>query len=176
MEYAWCERAIAEAVLVFITMLVVHVITWRALRPHRSIRLLGLLFLGIPSMLFFGATIALAAMDRGAVIENELIAAAAFYLALACAYIQTYPAMQADSPSLVIAYLIGRSGKAGTTVSALEAHFNEEMLVDARIDDLVLEGFIVRSGDHLSLTSKGNALAVIFKWYTAIIGIPSGEG
>ncbi len=154
----------------FVVCLVAHVVWWRARRPRSDVPALFLLFLLLPSV------VALVAL----LVAPPLAVAGAFllHLALACAYIQTYPAAQAQSPSLHILLAVGRVPE-GLTRAELLAGGTPQTLVGARVDDLVANRFIVDSQDgdgKYVLTPTARRLVLFFVAFRRFLGLKSKGG
>lgn len=106
----------------------------------------------------------------------EGVLACALYLALAAAYVQTYPAFQAISPSLKIVYHIGQS-TTGMRTGEIQQVFPKTSLVADRLDDLLAEGLVTaKSNGDYQLSGKGKTLAYAFKFYRKFLGLSEGEG
>lgn len=146
----------------------VHVAAWRLVRPVKHLTALAAAFgpacLGLPT----------AALWAGA---GPFEAAAAALLASACAaaYIQTYPAAQARSPTLVIVGLLAESA-GGLSEAELRRALSSTPLVGARVSDLVDAGWLVREGRGLRLGPPGRRLVGLFSRYRAFLGLEAGRG
>jgi hypothetical protein len=101
------------------------------------------------------------------------------YLALAGAYIQTYPAIYANAPSLFIVHLIGRS-KSGLSLSGLQEAMSTTGItsLDERMKDLVNDSLIAVAPDQsVRLTIAGKILVVfMITLRQKILGLKEGEG
>lgn len=98
------------------------------------------------------------------------------HAALSCAYIQVYPASQADSPSFKILLLVRKSMPAGMTQREIRAIFNSKVLLEDRLQDLTHAGLIKEYESNLELTQKGHALILPFMILRRLIGLPMGKG
>lgn len=94
----------------FSPCLVLHVMLWRRARPRSDVWALFLIFLGLPTLL------ALIALGGGVFLPRtgfptplEIGAVLLLHWALSAAYVQSYPAAQAQSPSLEIANAVAKS-------------------------------------------------------------------
>ncbi|MBF0441916.1 MAG: hypothetical protein HQK54_08440 [Oligoflexales bacterium] len=99
------------------------------------------------------------------------------YLAFSFAYIQTYPAVQAYSPSLRIISLIGSSKNGLSKDEIVKGAFNLGSDCMERFEDLLTENFImINEGNKLILSKKGALLAAVFFRYRRFLGLSTGEG
>lgn len=162
--------------LLFVFCLFIHALIWRLRFPANRALALFIIFVLLP--LVAGAACALLASS--AVVRlpgletEEWLAAGLLQLAFAWAYIMTYPAFEALSPSLVIVLLAGDRG--GIYVKDLSGFFSDEALFAPRIKDL-LDSKLARERDGvLSITAKGRLLAGFFVFMRSFLGLPKGGG
>ena len=89
---------------------------------------------------------------------EDLLLMLLFYIALAGVYIQTYPAIQAESPSLFLVNLIGRNKKPMDKKEILK-RIQKDNFINERMADLEGEGLIKckNSDDNITITKKGPA-------------------
>ena len=108
---------------------------------------------------------------------TNLAAIGLLYTALSCAYVQVYPASQADSPSFRILLLVEQAGKDGLAEDKIRTFLTTKTLLDDRINDLLLSKLIHESAEGaLSLTQKGKILILPFLILRNLIGLPKGAG
>jgi hypothetical protein len=164
--------------LIFFSLaMLVHIGVWRLLRPRRHMAFLFLVFLALPLMASTLIYLARASLPGLTLTFQEFLFSWLLYLGLAGMYIQTYPAIQASSPSLSLAYLIGRSPE-GLSIQKIESLFGGGNAVRERIADLEGEG-LIRKDDKtgaLVLTRGGLFLASLFLWYRTFMGLEEGRG
>ncbi len=155
----------------FAGCLIAHVLLWRIRHPrNHALALIGVFFgLG-------GGLLVLIRFVCPMLSGIDLFALALLHISLSCTYIQIYPASQADSPSLKILVIVGRSMPAGMTEAEIQKHFAPEDLFTARIRDLLAVGQVRRDGDKLVLTSKGIVLVKPFMALRKILGLSAGKG
>jgi len=165
-------------VILFIACLTAHVLLWRVTLPrHRELALFSV-FLILPLIAFsvYLILVSIGGLEGGYVPET-LRAGAILLLpyALSSAYILSYPAAEAISPTLVIALYLG---KAGTWVERreLEALFPEESILDPRINDLLESRLAALHGSTLRITSRGRVLVFFFRVFMRFIGMRPGRG
>ena len=155
----------------FLLCLSLHIIVWRRWHPQRhSPALLGVFLL---PLIPFGAF--LLWICKGASL-SDLAAIGLLHLALSCAYIQMYPAVQAFSPTLVILVLVKRSMPLGMTREELLSRLNDNFLLEARVHDLVDAQLVHETGDQLELTSRGSRLIRSFITFRRTLGLGMGKG
>jgi hypothetical protein len=158
---------------IFILILLLHVLIIRLFKLHNQIFYLFSLFLGFPFLIFITLVGLNSHLKAFSLIY--LFKAGLLYFSFACAYIQTFPAIQAFSPSLRILYLIGKT-KGGLTEEEIRDNFSIGDLMTDRLDDLFTENYICEYQSRLYLKPKGKFLAVIFGTYRNILGLETGEG
>ena len=146
---------------------------WRIRRPRNS---------GVALLSVFAAVAALGAaafaiwtwLHGGSAHWPSLAQAALLYFAGMAAYINTYPAIEADSPSLVLMQEIQRAGAAGLAREEIMQIFNEKIVLKPRVLNLVDEKMAVRHGDRISLTARGRLIADVFWHFRKLTGRPLG--
>ena len=95
-------------------------------------------------------------------------------LAFAAGYVMTYPAIEVESPTLVMIQAIARRGDEGLARATLFEQLNDEVLVAPRVRDLLSEGLAVEQEGRLHLSARGRRLVnLIFIW-RRVLG--AGEG
>lgn len=164
------SRIFLLASALFLFCLLIHILIWRSRRPPRDAPAILFIFLFAGPLLFI-----LSSKLLFAIATQNIFAVLLLHLSLSCAYIQIYPASQADSPSLRILILVNRAPQ-GLTEQEIRNSFNEEDLLEARLEDLIMTGLIARKGTELSLTSKGKGIIVPFIMIRRILGLKLGEG
>lgn len=159
--------ALGRGAALFIAALICHVVYWRLRPPRNHIPALLVAF-GVPFLMY-----AFLAPARGADLWADLLAYASF----ASAYIQSYPAAQAQSPTLLIALALKKAPQ-GLTDEEIAAALPREKLVGDRVQDL-LDAGLVEAGEKpgtVRLTGSGAALLPPFRALRAILGLPEGRG
>lgn len=159
--------------LLFALSISVHVLVWRLNPACRKTASLFAIFILTP-MAAHGALYAFgpAAGPGGA--PSVILASYLLNLAVSSAYVLTYPALEALSPSLVIVLLLGGSGvlRRGDLIRV----FHEGVLLGPRIEDLKKDGLVSESDGVLALTGKGMALSRFFAFFRAFLGLDRGRG
>ncbi len=148
-----------------------HILIWRFGRPRNDALVLVLVFLApllILPLLAGNVAQGLDAVDFAAICLLQI--------ALGCAYIQIYPASQAQSPSLKIMMIVDRGMPAGVTEENIRKSFRQETLFDERLDDLLLSGLVENTNGQLQLTPRGRQFIFPFLLIRKWVGLPFGEG
>jgi hypothetical protein len=162
----------------FMAAFVIHVAWWRLGRPRRSGQTLIVLMvavIGITWLVVFASALFWPAAAH--LLPGNLIAfvhALVVALAIAAAYVMTYPAIEVESPILVLIDTIAKGGRAGVEFKELRHRLDNDALVAPRIQDLLDEGLLVLDDGRYRPTAKGVALARMFAGWRRIIG--AGEG
>ena len=91
------------------------------------------------------------------------------FISLTLAYIASYSAIEADSPSLIIIKEIAEAGSRGLDRSILEQKIDKNILIIPRIKDLVTAGMVYLEEGKYKLKPKGIILAYIFTVYRKIL-------
>lgn len=156
-----------------------HLIVWRIRLPKRQTKALLLLFLGtLP--LGFGI---LWSMQHILAIEvfvpsslSEYFHIFLFVLSFTLAYVITYSALEADSPSLVMIMSIAGSGSEGLPKKQFAQQMNDEILVVPRVRDLLRDNMIVIEDGKYKLTLKGLVFVRIFIFYRRMLKLSQKGG
>jgi hypothetical protein len=174
-------RAMSIAVTgvgLFMAAFLIHVAWWRLGRPRRSGQTLIVLMVAVISITWLVAfASALFWPAAACLLPGNLIAfvhALVVALAIAAAYVMTYPAIEVESPILVLIDTIAKGGRAGVEIKELRHRLDNDALVAPRIQDLLDEGLLVFDDGRYRPTAKGVALARMFAVWRRLIG--AGEG
>ena len=149
-----------------------HLIIWKIRLPKRQIiALVGIflfvLILGTIFLFKFSGRINWNIMPS----RNffEIIQFILLFISIAAAYVVSYPAIEADSPTLVIIKAVSKAGSGGLDEDRLERMMNDDLLVIPRIKDMVSDKMVCFDGKRYKLTPKGIAMARVFLSYRNII-------
>lgn len=155
--------------------LLIHVVWWRVRRPSADIGAMLGLFVLFPCVV--DGTMAAAGALGASTPLTPLESAAALVLniALSGAYLWTYPASQAQSPTLYILLAVGRAPD-GLDRAGIVAALRAAGLVGDRIEDLLRNALVQREGDRIVLRPGGKALARVFTAYRRWLGIENLGG
>ena len=96
--------------------------------------------------------------------------------ALSFAYILSYPAIEAVSPSLAISLMVGDSNPQGMLHEDLLHVFDEEIVLKPRIQDLIEAGLIIETNGYFTVTSRGITFVRCFILLRRLLGLPIGKG
>jgi hypothetical protein len=166
---------IALALAAFGASLAVHIAWWRRGRPRRDMRALFFLFLLAAPAAAAGAGISCAASGAGPS-TGEVAIGVLLSLALGSAYVQTYPAAQAGSPSLRIIARVRAAGSGGLSRNELAEGWAVHELVGDRVEDLVANGLVERVGDELRVSPAARHLVRFFVAYRRLLGLAHKGG
>lgn len=162
------------AALSLVTSLLLHLLIWRIRLPRYQTRTLLLLFFGVPVFLLsvwavseLGGRLLPGSMP-------ELLQTFFLIAAFSLAYIISYSAIEAQSPTLVLIEAIAQAGTEGLPEEALLAAASDNVLVLPRIEDLVRDGLAVRLGNGIRITNKGRQFVTIFILYRKLLGLGKG--
>lgn len=168
--------AIVLPALIFLLCLLIHAALWRFRFPANRAAALLCVFAALPaaSASVYALLVAEGILPSPGLEPQEFFAAGLLQLAFASAYIMTYPAFEALSPSLVIVLLAFDRG--GIAVKDLSGVFSDEALFAPRIKDLLDSKLAREHGGVLSITTKGRLLAAFFVFMRSFLGLPKGGG
>ncbi len=153
----------------FAAALIAHVLLWRFVRVKREIFWLFMIFLLCPLLLV--PTVVVSGHEG----TKEAIAIALVHISLAFVYIQTYPGLREDIPSIRILKLV-HSQPDGMNREDILSQLDGARFLETKIDDLENDVLIVTDRGVLRLTPVGTFLAVIFGLYRRLLRTPSGRG
>lgn len=165
------SQVLLIAFFVFLFSHSLHILIWRFGRPRNDAIVLAFVFLAplfILPLLAGNIAQGLNAADFAAICLLQI--------SLACAYIQIYPASQAQSPSLKIMMIVESGMPAGVTEEQIRKSFRQESLFDERLDDLLLSGLVEEVNGRLQLTARGRQFITPFLMIRKAVGLPFGEG
>ena len=108
--------------------------------------------------------------------RSELLEIYFFHFALSSAYISSYPAVRALSPSLDVLRMIAASPEKRMTEEEIAKRFSDVGLVTARMDDLRKYRLITESGARVRLTFMSRIIVRSFIVYRRLLGLPIGQG
>jgi len=166
--------------LLFASALLIHVIIWKIHLPTHQKTILLLLFGGTLAvgMILFAANGKLINFFGISVPRalSEFLQLFIFFSSLSLAYMVTYSALEADSPSLVMVMAIAMSKKEGLDEKTFNIKINDEVLLAPRLKDLVSEKLAYIEKGKYKLTAKGKTFARIFFLYRRLLKRPHKGG
>lgn len=163
--------------LFFLSAFLVHFIVWRLCLPRLQTDTLLMIFVlvGAAGILMLKSRQGLCLLGIAAPEAFwDYLRLSFFYMAAALAYIISYSAIEADSPSLVIVLRIAEAGPAGLAERRLGELMTNEILVLPRLEDLVRDGFAAFADEKYSLTPKGDRFIGIFLFFRRLLGRGKG--
>jgi len=171
-------RVLACGTLLTLTAFVIHVVLWRVRMPQRHTQALLRIFLGTallgllacPALRWLFPDLAVWLPAGLAESAHVLL----FVMAMMAAYIISYSALEADSPTLVMVQRILAAGRDGIAPEVFIREMNDDLLVQPRLDDLVRDNMAVLEGGRYRPTPKGRAMAGLFTFFRAVLGAEKG--
>lgn len=163
--------------LFWVLSFAIQFIVWKLYLPKRQTRALLLIFFGVlvsgcaalwvkPGVSIWGVT----APENWSVFSGIAL----YFTSFTLAYMITYSALEADSPSLVMVLKVADAGEAGLPKSNFHEHMNDALLVDPRLRDMVTDKMVVPDGDQYRLTTKGRNMAQLFIGYRNLLKLEKG--
>ena len=163
--------------LVFFASFLLHLAVWKVRIPARQTKtILFILFGGLGAslaafVLVPSFSLACFPVPSG---PAELLATALFVSSFSLAYVITYSAVEADSPTLVMIKTVADAGARGLAREDFFAVLNDAVLVEPRIRDLLTDRMAVLEGGRYSLPKKGRLFAAVFTKYRALLRLGKG--
>jgi hypothetical protein len=166
------------SLVAFCTPFLIHLVVWRISLPRRQTRVLQYLFFGalfimlpaiwgalsfIPHLWYF-VPVSVAECLHIFILSTSLI----------LAYVITYSAIEADSPSLLIVREIADAGPEGLSEEKLKAALTNDFLIAPRLRDLIVDKMVYVQRDKYCLTFKGFLIAKIFVLSRKLLNAPKG--
>lgn len=153
----------------FTAAFLIHFTIWKIHLPTHQKSILLVIFitflLGGVVVLFLlkGSVVILGIMPPQTL--PEYLQLCIFFVSLGLAYMVTYSALEADSPSLVMVMSIAKTKKDGLEENIFKQKINDEKLLIPRIHDLVSEKLAYIEEGKYRLTPKGLMFARLFMFY-----------
>lgn len=162
----------------FLLAFLAHLAVWRIRLPKRQTKtLLLIMFAVLCAAVALLKTCGAGLAARGwsvPVTAGDYLHLALLDIALILSYMITYSAMEADSPSLVIALTIAGAGAGGIPEADFRDFVNDDRLVRPRIRDLVLNKLAYLDNGRYRLAFKGYLFARLFIAYRNLLGRGKG--
>lgn len=168
--------------LLFFISLCIHIVIWRWRRPLNDALALLFIFSALPgACIFLAIVLRMSGMPFCSVLRNvfmpvHLASGIFLHLSLSAAYIMSYPASQAVSPSLIIILIIARAMPRGCTQEEIQSHLDNRTLLDTRFQDLIDAKLAKETNGMLTLTARGIAITRFFTCYRRLLRLPIGDG
>lgn len=171
-------RALVSALLAFSFLFVAHLVVWRIRRPAGHYTGLSVLCLAV-LVASLGSLYSLHSMISASAGFLPVTAVDYFnfvmlYTALALSYVCTYPAVQADSPTMLILLLVEQAEPKGLTLEEMVCQLNDQVLVVPRLQDLVTGNLVGLHGGRYVIGSRGMLLAKMHVFYRALLKMEKG--
>ncbi|EDN71290.1 membrane protein [Beggiatoa sp. PS] len=157
--------------LSFALALIAQIFLWRIWTPKKQMFWLFGIFLCLPLFVLIICTnwFELTLLDS--------FAAALLWLAIAVAYIQTYPALKEDIPSFRLLLLLeNNTNRQGMSKDQIIAAMKQYNLFSAKLDELENDSLVVEKNGKFELSLVGRKLADFFYYYRKMLGLKRGEG
>lgn len=164
--------------LLIIAAFGLHFIIWWIRVPRRQNKVLlqcflGVLVVGSLLLYYFSNDIVLLGVNP----PTRLSAYARlwmYFISFTLAYMITYSAVEADSPSLVIILKIAETGPSGLKEESLLGELNDDALIVPRIRDLLRDKMTAQAEGKYRLRPKGVMLSRLFQLYRNLMGAGKG--
>ena len=157
-------KVLFYASLTFLIALFAHLVIWKFWMPKKNRPV-------VLVIIFFWVLVLSIVMLKN---FSQCIDYIVLYCSLTFAYILSYPAMEADSPSLAILNNIAKASKDGLAKVELYKVMTDEVVVVARINDLLNDGLVYVESNKYFLTSQGLFLASVFVGFRKLLNLPKG--
>lgn len=159
-------------VLLIIAALLIHLIVWRLHLPKKQTNALLMIFSlvivsGVLVILRYPGLIKWSIYSSKNIFE--IFQLFLLYTTISVSYILSYPAIEADSPTLIIIRAVFETGAAGLDKSSLERIADNDLLILPRIKDMVFDRMVYIKDGKYRLMPKGLIMARLFLFYRNII-------
>ena len=152
----------------FSLSLCLHLVIWQIRLPKGQIKALLQLFF---TVLVIGHIYLYLTSSASFI---ECLHSCLLFVSLSLAYLCTYSAIAADSPSLVMMTRIAETGSAGLDREKLFASLDDHSLIIPRIKDLHDAQMLSLSQGKYRLTTRGRLFVRIFINYRKALRLPKG--
>lgn len=156
----------------------IHLIVWKIRLPKRQTGSLLIIFFGILTVSLLCLRYAANFMEARYVPVNlsEYMQIIFFCASLSLAYVITYSALEADSPSLTMMRVIADAGPSGLEKERFNELMTDDILVKPRIRDLVRDGMVYLDAGRYKITPKGASFIKVFIFYRKLLNAPIKGG
>ena len=163
----------------FCLAFLVHLTVWRIRLPKRQTKTLLCIFFGtllIGLFVLWSAKFILQINTLAPDTLSEYLHIFLFVTSFTLAYMITYSALEADSPSLVMIMSIANAGPTGLPQEKFKQLMSDEMLIIPRVRDLLRDNLVYAEGEKYKLTAKGTVFTRIFILYRQMLNIKQKGG
>jgi MFS family permease len=155
----------------------IHLVWWRVHLPRRQRSVLLALFIGGGLLLAPAAGWLAGLAGLGTLSWIQWLNVALGVVAFALAYVVTYSALEADSPTLSLLRFIEERGRSGATFEELTDFINRRPFVAARLGALIEEDMLVEEGGRYRLSQHPYTLfRLVLCHRETILGIKEQGG
>lgn len=173
-------KVLVFGLTIFCLAFILHLIVWKIRLPKRQVKTMLLLFFAV----LFGSILILWNAPASFTFLNltapdnmwEYLHICLFFVSLTLAYMITYSALEADSPSLVMVMVINSAEPEGLDKKRFGELMSDETLVMPRIKDVLTDRMVYMEGDRYCLTPKGAFMARMFILWRRLINAPEEGG
>lgn len=171
-------RSLGAALGAFAILLALQLVIWRLRRGgghYVALLVLALLvlvaaFAGIGALRATGVQVARLLPATPLADWNFFL----LYGALILAYMITYSAVQADSPTMAILLLIEAAGLRGLSRDELITRLGDDVLIVPRVRDLITSGLAALERGRYVIRGRGSRLARVYIAYRALLRMEKG--
>lgn len=164
--------------LLFVIAFALHLIIWRIHLPKRQTKVLLLVFFGVlgcGSFIFHKYALKLSILGlHPPGVMSGYFQIWLYFISLTLAYMITYSAIEADSPSLLIIKKISEAGASGLSKEILEREMDDNVLIKPRLKDLLIDRMAEQNEGKYRLRPKGFLVARVFIFYRNLIRANKG--
>jgi len=155
---------------------IIQIIWWRIHLPRYQTKTVIGIFIGllvlVLGFLFFGRP------DIGPLAPMSLwqyLHISILNISLLCAWVITYSAFEADSPTLVMVARLLKAGPKGVSEKDLLDSMSDEVLLVPRVNDLIRDHLATLDDKgRYHLTGKGHLFLTLVYGYRKLLGAPTG--
>ena len=97
-----------------------------------------------------------------------------FFTSIAVGYILSYPAVEVDSPTLIIIKAVSDAGRNGIEKDRLKELVNNDLLIIPRVKDMLSDKMVYLIDGKYKLTGKGLIMARVFSIYRDFMRLGKG--
>lgn len=162
-------RSLAWALTAFAVSFLAQLLIWRVRRPAGHYAAIGAISLATLLTALGGLY-----MLGGPSTALDYINFTTLYVALILAYVTTYSAVQADSPTMVILLRIEQAGPRGVTREELLMELTNQILVTPRVEDLVASRLATLRDGRYIIGPRGVLMARIHMLFRRLLGMQKG--
>ena len=153
---------------VFVICLCIHLLLWRIRRPGNEVLVLLLIFFIMPLLVICFSRFLYGVEFLSHPVNLATISL--LHMALSSAYIATYPAAKATSPTLKILLIVASAMPTGLTRADIVNHVDVPELFSNYLKDLECS-LIAKEGDGFVLTWKGRLTVSFFILFRRMLGL-----